>query len=213
MSNPKAAFSLLGKIYEAYHKDAGKMLIHTGVISWMLSSAAQIAGIIMNDKIPKEQKMFLIPQEFADACFNILSFYVVTRSCTAMVDKMIISGKWLPSNVKNYLIKNGFKDRIGKFEFNILKEAKLTGRPKRSFELFQNGMGVIASTLGSILSCNIITPLSRNIYASHRQQENIAKMNNPNPSLQNPQNNRDRTRAVIHKTYMQAFMNRGNLKV
>ena len=74
-------------------------------------------------------------------------------------------------------------------------------------------MGVIASTLGSIFSCNIITPLSRNMYASRRQQENIAKMNNPNPALLNPQNNRDRARAVIHNTYMQAFMNRGNLKV
>lgn len=213
MTRPKAVLSVLDYLYKNYHKNAGKMLIHTGVISWVLSSAAQIAGIIMNDKIPKEQKMFLIPQEFADACFNILSFYLVTRSFTGIAEKFVSTGKWLPSNVKNHLIKNGFKDQIGKFGFNIARDVKLAGRPKRSFELFQNGMGVIATTIGSIISCNIITPLSRNKYASRRQQQNIASLNNPSPSLQNPQTHREKARAAIHHTYMQTFMNRGNLKI
>lgn len=213
MSRPKQAFSVLDYLYKTYHKNAGKMLIHTGVIGWVLSSAAQMAGIIMNDKIPKEQKMFLIPQEFADACFNIISFYLVTRSFTGIAEKLVNTGKWLPSNVKNHLIKNGFKDKIGKFGFNIIRDTKLTGRPKRSFELFQNGIGVIATTIGSIISCNIITPISRNKYASIRQQQNIASLNNPKPSLQNPQTHREKARAVIHHTYMQTFMNKGNLKI
>ena len=213
MSKEKAALSIFDKIYKMYQTDAGKMLIHTGTIGWVMSSMAQIAGIMMNDKISKEQKMFLIPQEFMDACVNILSFYLVTRSFTGISDKLATTGKWIPSDVKNHLIKKGFKDLIGKFDFNILKDVKLKGAPLRSFELHKNGLGLIATTIGSVISCNIITPIFRNLYASHRQQTNIEKMNNPSPSLQNPQTPKELARAAIHHTYMQAFMNRGNLKI
>ncbi len=213
MSKAKAALSIWDKIYAKYQTDAGKMLIHTGTIGWIMSSMAQIAAIMMNDKVSKEQKMFLIPQEFMDACVNILSFYFVTRSFTGIADKLAKTGKWIPSDVKNHLIKNGFKDLIGKFDFNILKDVKLKGAPLRSFELHKNGLGLIATTIGSIISCNIITPILRNRYAAERQQTNIARMNNPSPSIQNPQTPRDRAKAAIHHTYMQAFMNRGNLKV
>lgn len=213
MTNPKSALSIFDKIYTAYQKDAGKMLIHTGTIGWIMSSMAQIAAIMMNDKISKEQKMFLIPQEFMDACVNILSFYFITRSFTAISNKLTNTGKWIPSDVKNYLIRKGFKNDIGKFDFDISKAAKLKGSRLRSFELHKNGLGLIATTIGSILSCNIITPLLRNRYAAQRQQSNIAKLKNPNPSLQNPQTTKDMAKAVIHRTYMQAFMNRGNLKI
>ena len=64
-----------------YGDDIGKMLVHTGVIGWILSSAAQVVAIVINDKIPKEQKMFLIPQEIADAGVNIASFYLITQVC------------------------------------------------------------------------------------------------------------------------------------
>lgn len=205
--------SILDRIYRHYEKDAGKMLIHTGIIGWILSSAAQIFGILTNDKIPKEQKMFLVPQEFMDACINILSFYFVTRSFTAVAEKLTKTGRWIPSNVKNALIKNGFKSRIGKFDFDIEKSGKLKGSVKRSFELFSNGLGVVATTIGTIISCNIITPLVRNLYASHRQKENIAKLNNPNPSLIDPKKPRDRAKYIIHRTSLQTFMNRGNLTV
>lgn len=215
MPKTKAPFSILNHIYDVYasNKEADKMLIHTGTIGWALSSAAQIFGIMINDKIPKEQKMFLIPQEFADACVNILAFYTVTQALANFANKLITTGKIIPKSVKKVLVKQGLTDRIGKFDFDILKHAKLTGNPSKTYKGFKIGAGVIAMTLGSVISCNIITPILRNIYASHRQRENIAKMNNPNPALLNPQNNRDRARAVIHKTYMQAFMNRGNLKI
>ena len=74
MTNPKTPLPLFDKIYEMYHKDAGKMLRHTGTIAWILSSVAQLFGIAANDKIPKEQKMYMIPQEIADAVKKIRGF-------------------------------------------------------------------------------------------------------------------------------------------
>ena len=34
-----------------YGDNVGKMLIHTGVIGWILSSAAQVVAIVINDEI------------------------------------------------------------------------------------------------------------------------------------------------------------------
>ena len=196
-----------------YHKDADKMLIHTGTIGWILSSAAQLFGIVVNDKTSKEQKMYMVPQEAADAFFNIVSYYLVTRSFSDAARVLTKTGKWIPSDVKNHLIKKGFKDRIGKLDFDILKDVRLKGAPKRSFELYRNGLGVAAATIGSIISCNIITPIFRNIYATGRQRHNLERLHNPNPRYENPKNFRDKARAAINQTYMQTFMNRDSLKI
>lgn len=198
--------TILANIYKTYHSNPGKMLIHTGVIGWVMSSFAQIVAILVNDKIPKEQKMFLIPQEAADAAANILSFYLVTRSFTAIGNKLVKTGKWLPANVKNYLIKNNFGDKLGKLDFDISK-IKLPYRIKRSYKLFDNGMDVAATTAGSILSCNIITPVLRNAYASHRQKQSIEKMNYY-------KNNPDDKMAIFYNRLAKAHdAYRGNLKI
>ena len=53
-------------IYTNFKKNTAKMLIWTGVAGWGLSSLAQIVAIMINPKISKEQKSFLVPQEFLD---------------------------------------------------------------------------------------------------------------------------------------------------
>ena len=75
MSSTSLFKSVNDYVARHYGENPGKMLIHTGVIGWVLSSAAQVAAIVINDKIPNEQKMFLIPQEMSDAAVNIASFY------------------------------------------------------------------------------------------------------------------------------------------
>ena len=57
--------------YNHFHESTGKMLIYTGAIGWTLSSASQIMAIVLNPKISKEKKSFLIPQESMDAFTNI----------------------------------------------------------------------------------------------------------------------------------------------
>ena len=172
----KSALSIFDKLYKTYNGSAGKMLIHTGVIGWALSSAAQIAAIIFNDKIPKEQKMFLIPQEFMDACVNVISFYLVTQSFSTIAKKLAKTGKWLPSAVKKYMVKNNLAKGLGTSAFDMTK-VKLPYKQSRNYKLFAHGLDVVATTIGSIISCNIITPIFRNMYASKRQKDNIAKFN------------------------------------
>ena len=202
------------QLYKAYSKDPGKMLIHTGVIGWAMSSMAQICAIMLNDKIPKEQKMFMIPQEFADAVINIISFYAVTRSITGAALKAVKTGKFLPKNVREYfptqLAKNGKKIcGLGNWNFNI--EKNLPKHLLDSYYSFKNGVDVLATLTGSIISCNILTPILRNIYASHRQKQNITKMNTPKDPTK-PQPKYQRYNPLMGKS-IYSFTNSGNLRI
>lgn len=160
-----------------YGDNPGKMLIHTGVIGWVLSSAAQVLAIVINDKIPKEQKMFLVPQEMADAAVNIASFYLITQSFKSVASKLVKTGKWLPGTVRDALEKSDVAGKVGKKGFDVLKDGKLTKELEEKYKKFDAGIDVIATTVGSILSCNIVTPVIRNEIAANKQKSGIAKMN------------------------------------
>lgn len=182
MSNTSLFNYAKNLIAKHYGKNPGKMLVHTGVIGWILSSAAQVSAIIFNDKIPKEQKMYLIPQEIADAMVNIVSFYAITQTFTSTALKLVNSGRWLPKSVKDFLVHKGVGDKLGKKGYDIVKAGVLSPAATKRFDMFKNGIDVIATTLGSILSCNIVTPLIRNEIAARRQKNSIEKLaNNVSP--------------------------------
>ena len=146
------------------------MLVHTGVLGWILSSLAQVGAVVFNDKISTKQKTFLIPQEIADAAVNILSFYVVTSSVKNLASKLVSTGKLSTKNIRHFLEKEGITtkgknklDYIGNIKFNIENLDNFSAI-KNEYKSFKNGIDVIASTIGSIISCNIITPIARNKY-------------------------------------------------
>ncbi len=166
-------------LYKNYGESPGKMLVHTGVLGWILSSAAQVFAVVINDKIPPKEKMFLIPQEFADAAVNILSFYIVTNSFTSVGNKLVKSGKLLTPKLKKYVDEKKIKD-LGKITTDISQG--MTGDVRDDFMKFKGGVSIIFSTLGSILSCNIITPLLRNQYAARKQKEIMAMKDGKSPA-------------------------------
>lgn len=180
MSNPCSPFMRIKNfIAEHYGQNVGKMLIHTGIIAWILSSAAQVTAIAINDKIPKEQKMFLIPQECADAAVNIASFYLITQSAKIIGSQLVKTGKWLPKSVRKFLETNKTFNP-GKIGTDIEKDVKLPPKELEDFKNFSHGMDFIFTTGGSILSCNIITPIIRNKIAAERQKKGIERMNAKN---------------------------------
>lgn len=161
-------------MFKNYGENPGKMLVHTGVLGWILSSLAQVSAVVFNDKIPKEQKSFLIPQEIADAAINILSFYVITSSFKSYASKLVSSGR-----LTTKPIKEGMKNLGIPFENFSKVSAHINAFPdlKKYYKPFKNGVDVVASTIGSIISCNIVTPVLRNEYASKKQKQAIARMN------------------------------------
>ena len=179
MKSPANLFSDFKTVmYKNYGENPGKMLVHTGVLGWILSSLAQVSAVVFNDKISPEQKSFLIPQEIADAAINILSFYVITSSFKSAASKLVSTGKLTTKPIRDFLTKQGVNsnEHIGKLNFNIEKMANFSDI-KDNYKPFKNGVDVVASTVGSIISCNIVTPILRNQYASKKQNQTLAKMN------------------------------------
>lgn len=185
-----------------YGSDHGKMLVHTGVIGWVLSAAAQVVAIATNDKISGKQKLYLIPQELADAAVNIASFYLVTQSFKALSNKLVNCGKLLNKPVREFLQANNIKN-VGKHTFDVLRDGNLNPETLEKFKSFRSGVDFIGTTVGSILSCNIITPIIRNEIATHKQKKNLARIEKYNVQIHD--NETKNTVPYLPKPTMQTF--------
>ena len=159
--------SFLAKLYK--DADPGKMLLHTGTIGWILSCAAQTIAIATNDKIDKKQKAYLIPQEIFDGLINIVSFYVLTKTFKDVCTKLVTTGKFTNKAVMGFLQKHNLTNRIGKIDFNIEKLPNFSEIEPEYFS-FKDGVGIISSTIGSIISCNLVTPILRNKLANSQSR-------------------------------------------
>jgi hypothetical protein len=115
MTTPSTIFNgIKTKLFEAYSGDAGKMLLHTATLAWITSAAAQIVGIAANDKVSKDQKKFLIPQEIADAAINIASFYFVTNSLQNCTKWLASSGKIITPEIVKFCKQHNIQTIKGK---------------------------------------------------------------------------------------------------
>ncbi len=185
MMNPSKMFNnFKNTILTKYGPNPAKMLIYTGVLGWFLSS--QVVAIAVNDKIPKEQKMFLIPQEIGDGAVNVVSFFLVTSVIKNFASRLVSSGKLATPKIRKFLTDSGINIRTKKgwkvlsnFDFSKfnIKNMMNFSQIKDEYNSFKNGVDVIGMTVGSILSCNIITPVLRNKIAANRQQKTLARMN------------------------------------
>lgn len=163
-------------LYKHYGEEPGKMLVHTGVLSWTLSAAAQVMAVAFNDKISKKEKLFLIPQECADAAINILSFYLVTNAFTNLGVKLVKTGKLTTPLIDKFIKKNKVQN-VGKITTDISKN--MSGEVLDEFKSLKSGVSMITNTIGSIASCNILTPILRNEYAARKQKEILSKDRSP----------------------------------
>lgn len=165
----------LNKIYELFRKDTAKMLIITGALGWGLSSAAQMLAVLINPKIKKDQKGFLLPQEAADAGINIASFLGITFIAKKMFSKLASTGKVAPLDVRNYINSNEtLAKQYGKVGFNLDKVIEQDALfPKKSYLAHKNFITTVGTVGASILATNVVTPILRNAFASKVQKKYI----------------------------------------
>ena len=229
MASPANLWSKLkDTIFKAYAKDPGRMLLHTGAIGWLLSSAAQIVAIAFNKKYTNEQKMFLIPQEIGDAAVNIISFYTLTLAIKSIGKRLTRSGKICSKDLAEELTRRGYmlekgevratgKNYAGDWDFNIEKLSDYKNDLERFYKPFNNGSEVIAGLVGSIISSNLLTPVLRNNYASKRQQQMINLFN----SKSDKQTDSYNPTPINHVTFddfrkgsnNRVFYNNGSMKI
>ncbi len=170
----------LNWIFEKFSEDTSKMLIVTGTFGWILSSLAQVCGILGNSKISSEKKSFLLPQEVMDAVVNVSAFFGITMFTKKCIAKMATTGKIAPESVRKFLNNNSiYKNKVGKLDFkldDVLPKGSDLMKSYKSHKNFVTTMGTVGA---SILSCNIVTPVIRNFTASKVQKTYIDMKNNP----------------------------------
>jgi len=98
----KKFFDSVKNICKASAKDQSLMLILTSAAGWLLSSAAQVAAIICNDKIPQKEKNFLVPQEICDGVTNVATFLGITLLTKNLFAKLIQNNKIILKDPKQY---------------------------------------------------------------------------------------------------------------
>lgn len=173
--------NLKNYLYKHYGQESGKLIVHTGVITWTLASLAQIAAIVLNDKIPKEQKKFLVPQEIADGALNIFAFYTITNSLKSLAGKLVSTGKWSDASIRNFIARKPSKEiKMGELTTNLAKTYKGDEEFYKAYSPFKNGVDMIATTIGSVVSCNAVVPL-RNYYGAKQQKRSIEREKNNHP--------------------------------
>ena len=167
-------------IYETFKEDTSKMLIATGTLGWILSSAAQIVGIYRNSKISDEKKSFLVPQEMMDGAINALAFIGITSIAKKGIEKMASTGKTTTLSVRNFLKQHPeLEKKVGKWELNLDEVIPKNIYAYKSYKSHKNFITTMGTLGASILSCNIVTPLIRNATASRVQKTYIDIKNNP----------------------------------
>lgn len=150
--------------------NVANVLIMLSSAGWLASSVAQIIGIYFNKNYTKEQKSFMIPQEFADAIVNIGSFLLVTKSFKSLSSKMVETGKIIPKSIHTFLGEKGLLSERGKFDFNVT-EVEGFHKHRQTYNNFKTMVESTAAIGGGILSSNIITPILRNKIASMRKDK------------------------------------------
>ena len=168
-------------LHQKYSKNAGSIILHAGAAGWILSSLAQIVAVSSNSQIPKEQKKFLIPQEALDGAINVLSFYLITKTCKDLGQKLVKTGKWSNKKIIDFIKKEAPDIKIGDMKTDIEKtfEEKfkndIAGKNNfyKTYGPFKGGIDMITTTIGSIVSCNFLTPALRNYLGAKQQKRSI----------------------------------------
>ncbi len=167
-------------VCESFKDDKSKMLIFTGTLGWILSSAAQVAGIYRNNEISDEKKSFLVPQEIMDGVINAIAFIGITTIAKKGIEKMASTGKIAPQSVRDFLLKRPeLNKQVGKFDFNLDKILPHNIDAYKSYCSHKNFVTTMGTLGASVISCNIVTPLIRNATASRVQKTYIDMKQNP----------------------------------
>ena len=215
LSPSKMWQGLKSAIHNKYANDPGKMLLHTGAIGWILSSAAQMTAIMMNDKLTTKDKLFLLPQEAGDAVVNIISFYTLTWGIKAIGEKLTKTCKLRTAKVEELLKQSGhiveekmprIKGKLyaGDWNFNITKLPEYESQLRGHYEDFANGIAVTTGLTGSVLSTNIVTPYARNYYAAQWQSNMMTK-------IDAKKNNQPKEKPQVADVSLNAFQKQAHL--
>lgn len=165
----------LTKIFDTYKTDFPKTLLHTGVLTFALSSAAQIGAIKNNKNLAPAQKDYLTKQEIAEGSVNLVLFYTVCQYIKKQAEKLTSNCTILPTETRKLLAEMKTPESTDALEF-LTDKLNTVNNPEtlkkihaaiNDIKLLKPFVSNIAGFTAGFLACNIITPFSRNVIANH----------------------------------------------
>lgn len=202
--------------YKEFSQKPGEVMTYAVVLSMATSCIAQVLSVMFNKKIDKKEKKFIIPQEIADGLINAFSSFVIIGTLGKVATKLVSSGRWSNAAIRNLVKKHAPGVKMGEITTDIEKTFKkknneaLLEKFYHSYDSFKNGIAIIATSIGSVIACNIVTPVLRNSFAAKMQKQSMKKQQiNDNPQIAsvNNQNN------TYRRMYMIPMNNSGSMKI
>jgi len=178
-------------------------LISTYIAGVGLSSLAQTAAIKHNNKYSNSEKKFMIKQEWSDAGINSGLFAIITVPLGKLASELVETGRFITDDCRNFISTHAPEkiNDLGKYETSItkiLKKLKFKNVKPQDIEnmikkctTVKNSMATCAVVGGGILASCVLSPIVRNIVASHRHENSttIKPQTSNTPVLNpNPQN-------------------------
>lgn len=204
-------------IYKEFSQKPGDVMTCAVALSMATSCLAQVLSVTFNKKMDKEQKKFIIPQEIADGVINAFSSFVIIGTLGRVATRLVSTGKWSNAAIRKIVAQHAPEIKMGNISTHIEKAFKakknqpLLEEFYHSYDSFKNGIAIIATTIGSVISCNIVTPILRNAYAAGQQKKAIQKQqidNNTQVATLNNQNSNN-----YKKMYTIPMNNSGSMKI
>ena len=188
-------------IFNKLSGDMSGIFIWTTIVGYLSGASGQLYGISQNNKLSKDKKKFQTFQELSDCTINILSYFTLTKGLTKFSRSLASSGKVLSkviakqaevcgidlskkinigkeiskkitelTHTKDVLTKRNIavtSDAMNKISTDIENLNKLNDK----YTPFANGMGMIGTITGGLISSDFIAPILRNKYAAMKQKD------------------------------------------
>lgn len=169
--------NLIKNITDRHEKDPGSIVKIAGAITWACSSAAQVKAIVTNEKIPAQDKKFMVRQEIADGAINV-GILVTLSTLFQKAGREIVKHGLIPQQAIEDPQFGNHSSVIKYLKANLKSAADVKTLPE-CLQKYVKGMSVITALIGGILAVNVAAPILRNKIA--RMTDGYKKM----PDLHN----------------------------
>lgn len=162
---------------KAANCNVSNLFIWTTIISNATSCAAQCFGIKKNPQNDDKRKSFLTKQEIAECCLNIASYFIFSKGFEKGAKNLVSSGKVLSKKIVSLAAKNNiditdFKKVSQSLDGNITDNLKVL---KNDYDCFKQGVGLIGTISGGLLSTTLVVPVLKNTIATQIQKKQDKK--------------------------------------
>ncbi|MDD3236886.1 MAG: hypothetical protein PHV37_02160 [Candidatus Gastranaerophilales bacterium] len=169
---------LLAQLYNSHQVD--NMLIGLGAVGWLVSMLAQVTAVSSNKNLDPKKKQYLLSQEIAEGTVNTTLYLGLTTVASKLIKSAVNKGKILTKTsidaIDEFVAKNGKATRS-----EVLNELSQNG-VKNINNVFKDldvssikntagDLGLIATIVASVVSCNICAPLCRNFVSAKIQNK------------------------------------------